>query len=91
MSGIGTFTDPKRASEACKLWGDGLSCTVIGNRMGTSRNAVMGRIYRLRRQFCRANSFEAFAERLAGGQQPSGLAEEYGLAELRRMLGEQAR
>ena len=38
---------PETDALLAKLWNDGYSCSQIGNRLGLTRNSVMGRIHRL--------------------------------------------
>jgi DNA-binding CsgD family transcriptional regulator len=96
MTSIGSLSSPERARLACELWGEGISCTKVGERLGVSRGTVMGRLYRIRRKFDRQWTYSAFAEALANGRDPASLDGDepigtYGLAELRRALGRQAR
>lgn len=38
---------PKRVSALIALWNEGLSTSEIGNRLGVTKNAVVGKVHRL--------------------------------------------
>ena len=38
---------PKRVSALIALWKDGLSTSIIGARLGVTKNAVVGKVHRL--------------------------------------------
>ena len=38
---------PKRVSALMALWSEGLSTSEIGNRLGVTKNAVVGKVHRL--------------------------------------------
>jgi GcrA cell cycle regulator len=49
MTGYGAVWSQAKIDTLLALWNEGKSAAVIGAEMGISRNAVIGRIYRLRR------------------------------------------
>lgn len=47
MTFVATWTDDE-TDAAIRLWKDGVSATIIGCRLGKSRNAVLGKLFRLK-------------------------------------------
>lgn len=88
-------------SRLCELHGDGLSFAQVGERIGFSRNACIGRFNRLSLEAGRAGlTKDDVAESLSLGNDVDTIANCWGveagavearLAEIRRALGPQAR
>lgn len=68
MSGPSVWDDMSKVEQLVKLWRDGVSATLCGRHLGVTRNAIIGKLHRLREK----HGAEYVAPRVGKKPTPTG-------------------